>query len=466
MSARRPWILPLAACALTALGVGWLTRETSGLTGQFVASPLDDAYIHLGLARDLAEHGTWGVNPGEHASASSSPLWTALLAAGLSIFGFSEAAGLALSLLSGALLIGAAAATLRDEGHPERAVAAGLALLILAVPLPFLVALSMEHVLHAALALLLVRAATGEAARPGRVLLLSAAAAMTRYESGFLAGALAIVLAGERPRIAAASALGAALAITAFGLYSLGQGAMFLPNSVMLKAVAGRVWGESLGAGVAEGAPLLLIAVAASLGARALDTGALHRRRAAIFALTVLGQLLLGRMGWLYRYEGWLIAWGCLLLVAPARALLPRGGLALAPLALLLAIPLGWRAGQAWSRFAPGARLHADVDLTLARWVADAWPDATVAAHDLGALAALTDATLVDVIGLGTDEIARDRVEGRFGPAEADRLLRARAASRWRSPAGTGWAPRSRPRSWRSPACGRRSPRGRACSRR
>src|SRR6185312_12642286 len=43
--------------------------------------PLDDSYIHLSLARTLAFHHVWGIEPTAFASASSSPGWTLLLAA-------------------------------------------------------------------------------------------------------------------------------------------------------------------------------------------------------------------------------------------------------------------------------------------------------------------------------------------------------------------------------------------------
>ena len=46
---------------------------------------LDDPAIHLSVARALAEHGTWGVVPGQFESASSSPAWTVLLAGWLRV---------------------------------------------------------------------------------------------------------------------------------------------------------------------------------------------------------------------------------------------------------------------------------------------------------------------------------------------------------------------------------------------
>jgi len=42
----------------------------------------DDAYIHLRIARNLAQHGTAFWNPGERVMATSSPLWTVLMWAG------------------------------------------------------------------------------------------------------------------------------------------------------------------------------------------------------------------------------------------------------------------------------------------------------------------------------------------------------------------------------------------------
>jgi hypothetical protein len=59
----------LVVCALT-FGVGF---------------PLDDSWIHLTYARNLAEHGEWAFRLGEQSAGSTSPLWTALLSIGFLI---------------------------------------------------------------------------------------------------------------------------------------------------------------------------------------------------------------------------------------------------------------------------------------------------------------------------------------------------------------------------------------------
>ena len=47
-----------------------------------VGFPLDDAWIHLTFARNLAEHGQWAFRLGVPSAGSTSPLWSALLAIG------------------------------------------------------------------------------------------------------------------------------------------------------------------------------------------------------------------------------------------------------------------------------------------------------------------------------------------------------------------------------------------------
>lgn len=63
------------AFALASIGISFQLYNMIASLG-FLAFPLDDAWIHQTLARNLIRSNTWGINPGEPVSASSSPIWT------------------------------------------------------------------------------------------------------------------------------------------------------------------------------------------------------------------------------------------------------------------------------------------------------------------------------------------------------------------------------------------------------
>src|SRR5512142_739459 len=50
-----------------------------------IGFPLDDTWIHLTYARNLAEHGEWAFRLGERSAGSTAPLWTVLLSIGFLI---------------------------------------------------------------------------------------------------------------------------------------------------------------------------------------------------------------------------------------------------------------------------------------------------------------------------------------------------------------------------------------------
>src|SRR6186713_1885301 len=78
-----PLILALLATFVTVYFIEGSTLRQTG--GKFIY-PLDDPFIHMQIARNLAFHGTWGINPQEFGSASSSLLYTVLLAALFKLF--------------------------------------------------------------------------------------------------------------------------------------------------------------------------------------------------------------------------------------------------------------------------------------------------------------------------------------------------------------------------------------------
>ena len=75
-----PWVV-LAVAALIAV---LFYLIVSALVFR-VGFPLDDTWIHLTYARNIAEHGEWAFRLGERSAGSTAPLWTVLLSIGFFI---------------------------------------------------------------------------------------------------------------------------------------------------------------------------------------------------------------------------------------------------------------------------------------------------------------------------------------------------------------------------------------------
>jgi hypothetical protein len=79
------------ALVAAALGLGlalfWVRQWQVAGTAGFSSFPLDDSWIHLHFARNLAEGGGFAYNAGVPVAGSTAPLWTLTLAAGFALLG-------------------------------------------------------------------------------------------------------------------------------------------------------------------------------------------------------------------------------------------------------------------------------------------------------------------------------------------------------------------------------------------
>lgn len=197
------WAFFVAAIVLTVLLSG-LYRIVLQMTGGNFTYALDDAYIHMSIARNLALHGVWGVTSEAFSSSSSSPFWSLLLAGGFALIGPAHDLSLWLNIFFSFVLLWVARGVCRRRGLTERETLMVLVSLIFFVPLMPLVFSGMEHVLQIVLSVLFVDLATrlgghptegSEAPHLSLVIAVGMLLCAVRYEGMFLVLAVAILLA-------------------------------------------------------------------------------------------------------------------------------------------------------------------------------------------------------------------------------------------------------------------------------
>ncbi len=78
-------IIILSVCALF-IPIVLTEYGVLKFSGGIFSYPLDDTYIHMSIAKNFAQNGTWGINAHQFSAASSSILYTILLAVLFKIF--------------------------------------------------------------------------------------------------------------------------------------------------------------------------------------------------------------------------------------------------------------------------------------------------------------------------------------------------------------------------------------------
>ena len=422
----------------------YLLAETARLRGG-LGFPLDDSWIHLQFARNLAGGLGLSYNPGELVTGSTAPLWTALLALlfllpGSVVF-WTKLLGIGLHLAG----VDATWRLARELGLPPGlcALAAALTLAtswlvwsaLSGMEIPLFILLSLwGMVLH-----LRERAGPAQGERPPLSLAVLAVAVLARPE-----GLLLLLLAGldrvlvfERRPSWRALLLGAGLAVCAFAgpfLFYAWVGGSVLPTTYAAKG-GGEIrhllpdfrylanvlnlffrpqpWMTLLaGAGVT--------ALTSRLGT-SKDRGLLPALW--LFGLPLAYSLLtpgptkmLGNFGrYYFPLFPVLIVLG-LLGLEPAvssiasrlRSRAVRGGLATVGVAVILAPTL--------FTFASGERFYVqnvanveESDVAIARWLGPRLPpEASLAVNDIGAIKYLLPNRVIDLASIATPEIGRE----------------------------------------------------------
>ncbi|HET7349095.1 MAG TPA: hypothetical protein VFJ10_17285, partial [Acidobacteriaceae bacterium] len=243
----RWWTGPFAIAALVyvAITVTHGILSLIACQGHFVYA-VDDAYIALAMAKNLALHGVWGVTRYGFSGSSSSILFPLLTAGIFRVVGVSVYVPLVISWVAGLLSILVAARMLaRFVSRTWQTLL--LVLLVICAPLFVIGVIGMEHTLHLLFTLLFLEIFLREDDLPAwRAALITALMVSARYEGlFFVAPACLLLLVQRRWKLLIAVAAGAALPVAAYAWFSVAHGSYWLPQSVALKgahAKTGSAW--------------------------------------------------------------------------------------------------------------------------------------------------------------------------------------------------------------------------------
>ena len=452
---KKRWPLIFAFVTLTALMITFYSVSTSKNGGAFIY-PLDDTYIHMAMAKNLANHGVWSIRPHGFTSSSSSPLWTLTLAVFFRIFGINDYIPLLLNIAFGFSLLIVFYLILNRWVQGQWRQILFLLGLIFIVPLHVLILSGMEHTLHNLLSLLFfffaTQLLTNDHVKRGKyIALLFIAPLLTssRYEGLFMVFVFCLLLLAEK-KISPALSIGAIslIPLVFYGWISITSGWYAIPNSVLLK---GQVLKPSLEGLIRFlGRPFirggdnpqllwLILASAAFLLWVYLKDGTEPEvsmpgvQAPLLLGGTVFLHLLFAKTGWLFRYDAYLILLALSLLGAylgdrRVKWTLKKNHLAcssafLVLTAFILTPYLERSASSLKTLFLAPANIY-EQQYQMGRFLNRFYNGRGVIINDIGVVSYMTDVHLLDLWGLANMETAKLKRAGQFQTTKIEALAK------------------------------------------
>ena len=217
---------------------------------QWPTYPADDTYIYMAMSRNLMEFGVWGVTKYGFASTSSAHLWVIILAIAFGMFGPNELVPLLLNVFFGLLSFGALILLAKTLSLTlKQYFLLSIVFLFVVFP-PHATVFGMETVLHALLCLLfiwrsIILLSDTDETKSSRgslifTLVVTALFSSVRYESPYMVAPVILILMTRRQwKNALLVFLATCAPIVAYGLYSMAEGGLFFPNTILLKGRTG-----------------------------------------------------------------------------------------------------------------------------------------------------------------------------------------------------------------------------------
>jgi hypothetical protein len=256
------WLVLITAIVALLIPIALIESNVLQHTQGTLTYPQDNAFINMAVARNLAFNEVWGISKYSFQSATSSPLYTILLAAVYFITGADLVIPLIINLLTAIFFL---FVVQRWLIHNRLSAAGQLLILLLVIfctALPLIVISGTEHTLQLLFSFLFLRSfvqsfarasppiqrtsPTSEA-RPSRqsashsrrIYIFAALMVLSGYQCGIIALAACGWLCWRRQWLPALKlATVSFLPILLFGVLSISKGGYFLPNPLLLAGTA------------------------------------------------------------------------------------------------------------------------------------------------------------------------------------------------------------------------------------
>lgn len=440
-----------------------LTKSISKNQGQLVYA-LDDAYIHMAMAKNFARHGVWGITKHGFTSSSSSPLWTLLLSLGYRLFGINAAIPFILNIVFGTLICILAYRLLERYGLSPFFSFVILSGIIFFTPLPVLIFSGMEHTLHTLLTICFVYLSAKVLPEENTtslesllLLILAPFLIMARYEGMFLVFVVSVLSIVKRKRLYALTLGGfSMLPVVIYGLFSVSRGWHFLPNSVLLKGgfldlyslkdiISYYLFNPARI--VAKTPYILMFILGISIAFYFQYSKQKETSKDAVFYMniillaTTLLHVQFARSGYFYRYEAYLIALGILVIGISFSDSLPKNlqsfldkksiikSFASTGLIFILVGPFVSRGVSALKKIPQATTNIYEQQYQMGLFIREFYQGKAVALNDIGAISYLADIDCLDLSGLGNREVGKAKRENRYTGQKIDELAKTKHVS-------------------------------------
>lgn len=422
---KKNYILLLMILLLSLLVLYSIT-SVSGYAGRYIY-PLDDTYIHLSMAKNFAQFGTWGITQYEFSSTTSSPFFTFLLSVFIKIFGTWDYIPIVINTIAGLLILIICNQYLRRFSTLSQVII--LLAIILLMPMHLMIIVGMEHVFHALTMLLTFiyfeKYINVKSNKNFSLLVLYALLATGfRYESLFFILIMCMFLFFIKKDFAKSILLGifALLPVIIYGWISVEKGSYFLPNSLVLKGntndgIQGfimRVAGNGYrGLSVLMLVIIVLTQLFWNIKNEKGFINKLTKKALPVVVLAGFGlHLMFANFGWLIRYEAYMIVL-LLFVIAPFFNEIfsySKPKIILRSLVVILLVCTLWMRFVNMLKYQTLASKNIyDQQIQLADFLHQYYRDSWIVANDIGAITYYNNIHLLDTYGLGNIEIAKLR---------------------------------------------------------